>query len=702
MSLSEKVVQIRPKSEQQEISQRAMLHVRTSLLNRAKSASITLLTFVPVLALAGFICFNNLDWGTLTIPDEVYEVQASIEMLQGDRWWLPTHNGDPWLHKPPLKMWMTWPAIKYFADSNFAFRLVDALSGIGLTAMLFFFSLSLFGSRLAAFSSAVAFLGCDILIRYHGVRSANQDAMLVFWSTLALMAAWNILESTKGTKLSGVHYRIHPSTESKSLSTTTYIWAFVGGVSLGCAVLTKSAGGLISLIIVGVFCAFSGRLGEILSRGWKPVLLTLLSAAAVICAYFVPVCLVEEGAFGEYFTENIYGRVLHGYHSVEPPLFYLERLFPERAAVPPELLVFGILVALFCWIKKRDERFGFILVWAVLPVACFSISKIKLSWYIASCLPGMALLVGALLYACEQVVINRRAYHSRILPLASSLLLIASVPLLLVNAKGSIDSTYLDKGNIPFDTLVKEIRTWEFANKRDARVVFFDAPARSLREQPYGLLLEGRELKAEQETELVESLQKSEVDFLFTRAEQLEEILTFANPTHYATLPPDHSRFDWLVVYGFTGSGEFSRLARTQTRQNFGAGEARVISGFGEADGFGERPVRWTMGPKSELLIKGNPLFHKQAAELRLNLAPHTGYPERMQIKISINNHPIADFWPSMHVFKEYSFNVPLGILHSGDNLVSFELSRKNGGPVEPQHRFMMLDWISVGIPQMK
>ena len=87
--------------------------------------------------------------------------------------------------------------------------------------------------------------------------------------------------------------------------------------AIGLAIVTKSAAGLIALIITAAFCLFSGRLKQIFARSWKQILLVLASSMAVALAYFLPVSLMQEGAFGEYFTENIYGRILKGYHNID-------------------------------------------------------------------------------------------------------------------------------------------------------------------------------------------------------------------------------------------------------------------------------------------------------------------------------------------------------------------------------------------------
>ena len=101
-----------------------------------RSISLRALDLVLIFGLSAFICFHKLDKVSLYIPDEVYEVQAAIEMMQGERWWLPTHHGEPWLHKPPLKMWLSWPAMRTISSPNLSFRFVDAASGVLLSLLV--------------------------------------------------------------------------------------------------------------------------------------------------------------------------------------------------------------------------------------------------------------------------------------------------------------------------------------------------------------------------------------------------------------------------------------------------------------------------------------------------------------------------------------------------------------------------------------
>ena len=276
-----------------------------------RTTSLTIFGYLALALLTLFVCFYNLETGIISVPDESNEIQASIEMLQSDRWWIPTYNGEPYLHKPPLKMWMMWPALQNIPYTNFSFRVVDALFGVGIVALILVFSLRVFGSHLGAFASVIAFLGSDIIVRYHGIRHANQDAGLLFFSTAALVCAWPVLERA----MQGANPR-----------RIEYFCALLGGLALACAVLTKSAAGLISLFIVGVFVLLSGHLVSIFRFGWKPILLTLFVATAGMAAYFVPVFLTYDGAFGTFFNEHVLARIQKGHGNVNPPLFYFERL----------------------------------------------------------------------------------------------------------------------------------------------------------------------------------------------------------------------------------------------------------------------------------------------------------------------------------------------------------------------------------------
>ncbi len=641
------------------------------------------LDVIGILILAGYICFINLSNRPLSMPDEVYEIQASIEMLQGEKWWLPTYNGEPWLHKPPLKMWMTWLPINNFPETNFSFRFIDATAGVITTLLLFYFSLSLFSSRLAAWTSAIAFLGCDILIRYHGFRSANQDSVLTLFSIIAIVAGWKVIKQA------------------------SLPWAVIGGFAVGGAVLTKSAAGLIGLIVISAFCLLSGKLFEIIRNSWLPIVTTIACSVLAISAYFLPVCLYEAGACQEYFGENILYRIQSGHGNVNGPWFYLIRIFQERGTVPPELLTAGLLIALYYWLIKRDDRYSFLFIWSVIPVLCFSFSQTKLSWYIASALGGMSLLCGVVVMILGRYTFPALAawWSKNQRPTAkvliSGTLLLVSFLLLGTNLSETVAATARDgeRNRLAFDLLTEDIRKWEHTQGRKARIGFFETTKWSRDEKPYALLLTHNGFVANDINEAKQLLREEKLDFFFTRPKNVDELALVRTPTVFGELEPNSGRSRWISVLGFVKEGSFSGLEQTKTLLNFGSNDVKIISGFASPGTMEGLSIRWSTGNSSSFLARGNKLLEKFGAYAYLNFAPDT--EDKINISITINGKNITTLKPTNNKIKTYQFKIDPEILHPGDNILKLELQTLDKNPIDPRKRILLLNWLSLRLDEV-
>src|SRR5437763_9699303 len=90
-----------------------------------------LLALVPLwLAIAGWV-------RPLSSPDEGRYVGVAWEMLHGDGWLVPTLDGFPFLHKPPLFYWLSALSMQVFGPYPWAARLPSWLAASGSARLLF-------------------------------------------------------------------------------------------------------------------------------------------------------------------------------------------------------------------------------------------------------------------------------------------------------------------------------------------------------------------------------------------------------------------------------------------------------------------------------------------------------------------------------------------------------------------------------------
>jgi len=105
---------------------------------------IVLLLFLIILS--SIILFNNLGKSSLFADEAIY---AQVERDAAEKnFWMPLHKGEePFLCKPPLKMWAVALIFKYFGINEFNARVLDALFGVATIALVFIFGRILFNRR---------------------------------------------------------------------------------------------------------------------------------------------------------------------------------------------------------------------------------------------------------------------------------------------------------------------------------------------------------------------------------------------------------------------------------------------------------------------------------------------------------------------------------------------------------------------------
>ena len=97
-------------------------------------------TRVPVFVLV-FAWFAATAWlRPLAVPDEGRYVSVAWEMLASRHWFVPTLDGLPFFHKPPLFYWLADAGMALFGANAFAARLAPLLSATALATLMFMFT----------------------------------------------------------------------------------------------------------------------------------------------------------------------------------------------------------------------------------------------------------------------------------------------------------------------------------------------------------------------------------------------------------------------------------------------------------------------------------------------------------------------------------------------------------------------------------
>jgi 4-amino-4-deoxy-L-arabinose transferase-like glycosyltransferase len=318
----------------------------------------------------GFLFFFGLAYFGLIGADEPRYAQVAREMLARHDWITPTLGDKPWLEKPPLYYWQAMLAYSIFGVSDWAARLPSAVDATLMVIAVYLFlkrlrpGCQLDGALMTA--SAAGVIGF--------ARAASTDMPLAATFTIALLAwyAWYESESHR------------------------YLAIFYGFLALGMLAKGPVAPWLAAVVIV-IFAAAK--------RDFQLILRTLrLPGVLLFCAIALPWYIAVQFRNPEFlrvfiFEHNLARFGTNLYHHPEPIWYF----------VPVTLigLIPWTVFAAASWtetirvwwaepqrmLSSEDAFNAFLVIWLIVPVVFFSLSKSKLPGYIVPALPAGTLLL---------------------------------------------------------------------------------------------------------------------------------------------------------------------------------------------------------------------------------------------------------------------------------------------------------------------
>ncbi|NNB34908.1 lipid IV(A) 4-amino-4-deoxy-L-arabinosyltransferase [Pseudomonas fragi] len=302
----------------------------------------------------------------LWIPDETRYAQIGQDMLHSGNWVAPHFMGLRYFEKPIAGYWMIAIGQAVFGDNLFGVRIASALS-TGLSVWLVW----LIAGRLwrdprKRFASTLIYMSFGLVAGQAGY--ANLDPQFTFWVNLSLVAVWFAFDSS-------------------ARRARLCAWAVLG-LACGMGFMTKGfLAWLLPVLIAVPYALWQRRIKEVLSYGPLAILV-----AVAICLPWALAIHHQEPDFWQFFFWNEHIRPFSAADAqhTQPWWFYLPILLAASlpwAALLPNTLIDACK-------QRREPVTGFLLLWLLLPLAIFSLSKGKLPTYIMPCLLPLALLMG--------------------------------------------------------------------------------------------------------------------------------------------------------------------------------------------------------------------------------------------------------------------------------------------------------------------
>ena len=299
-------------------------------------------------------------------PDEGLYATIALEMARDGDWVMPHANGLPYLEKPPLYFWLTALTFRLLGPSEWTTRLWSALSLLGTVLLTWRIGRRLYGDG-AGLQAGIVMATMVGNALY--VRKASADQLFVFCLTLAIYGFLRDAERTdRGSRR---------------------FLAFYLGVAL--SLLAKGFIGLFAPLLVGLAVALVRRLS------WRDLNLARGTALVALVAgpWHVLAAWRSPTLFGVYVLDA-----------------HLLRFFDARRYVEADvpLSTLGFLAASFVWAFPWSAfslaRPGLarspgthwrpvIVLWLVVVVGAFALSRFKHEYYALPAFPALAVLVGA-------------------------------------------------------------------------------------------------------------------------------------------------------------------------------------------------------------------------------------------------------------------------------------------------------------------
>ena len=333
-----------------------------------------------VLAVMAGNVFLRLSSASISDSDEARYGVSAYEMLQSRSFLVTTYARQPeyWNLKPPLGYWLIALSYRLFGYSPFALRLPSALFGLLVVAGTMAFAKRWGNRRLAILSGLIVATAYGFLSN-HGARSGDLDAALTF---LLLLAAMQLpLLARQPRRL------------------------IVFAAILAGAFLLKSFAILPMIAVAGAWAVWSGAW-----RRLRPLdgVLSILLFAGVVAAWALARWRADGTAYFlvRMFREDLFlrsTRIID--HTTYSPFGYVTAFFDRFAPWP-----LAMLAAAWLALARKPPKDGsprrlsplarrmrrgvlpLLLLWALVPLVLFSLSRTQHHWYLHPIYPACAML----------------------------------------------------------------------------------------------------------------------------------------------------------------------------------------------------------------------------------------------------------------------------------------------------------------------
>lgn len=651
-----------------------------------------------ITCLAAFLFFHGLEEQSIaTNSDEIIHIRVTQEMIHEGNFYNTTHGGTAYYNKPPLKMWLSLIPWDIFNEGNFAYRTIDALSGCLTALAVFYLGLLLLGSEFFAFLASLVLLGSSPLVfSRHGFRYATQDSFLIFLCTLSMIFVWRFYRQFRDD------------------------WTLVDiknpviiGTLTGLAIMTKSAAGLLPLIITFALL-LDAQLPDRLRKTGSHLLIMTAISLSIPLAYLLPRFLNDETAFSLFFTREIYQRATVGFHNQENYFYYFTQLLYKDCISTPAIVIISMLCAVLLIFKptryeeKPQQVAHFLLVWAITPVFLFSLVKSRLLWYIFPAFPAVALLTAML----AKVITEELSRIFRSHKTTSSYLIMALLfqPLFAISVETPKDLyenfkhlTERESKRLTIDKVSSDVRMAR-NHIPHSQVISLKSPVDKRANPAKGKFnveaiyyrdISKHAIEIDDTSELSNYTVAMDAYFLFARLNDGIDLLTNLHTSFYRIIPPFKNRKHSLLVTTNIMNVPFEHMTGSKQVFDLGNLEDKRIQGFSKIHDNGTVQVRYFQDSnRASIYIPGDLLLEKFGTSNFISLGFNKSSANmEVTAELYLNETKIETIALSPNTLKTYTFSIDPGIWQEGLN--EFKVVAVSSPKKKLENMTLMINWMT-------
>jgi 4-amino-4-deoxy-L-arabinose transferase-like glycosyltransferase len=305
----------------------------------------------------------------LAVPDEGRYVGVALEMLRSGNWLVPTLNGLPFFHKPPLFYWITAASLSLFGMHEWAARVAPLLGALAAASASYRFALRWAGQPSAWMSLLVLVTQPLFFI---GAQYANLDMLVAGCIVATVLAlAHVVLQAGQGRS-------------SRFVLAAAYVFAALGLLAKG--LIGAALPGLVILAWLLVL----RRLRLVLALVWLPGIVLF---ACIAAPWFVAMQWRFPEFTDYFFVVQHFKRFAEGGFNNAQPFWFIPAAL-ALLTLPWILWLPAAAKASYWSDAERGPVRKLMWLWLGVVTLFFSLPQSKLIGYILPATAPLAFLVG--------------------------------------------------------------------------------------------------------------------------------------------------------------------------------------------------------------------------------------------------------------------------------------------------------------------